>query len=98
MWVDDGFLTKLKQHQIDEIVELHNKWLSQRAISQLKKHSRITVKHYIWEYYEQMIQRAINEHNKLATKSIRFTFFMFWLITIWVILLISYWIYSLINI
>ncbi len=93
-------MSKLKQHQIDEIVELHNKWLSQRAISQLKKHSRITVKHYIGQYYEQMIQRAINEHNKLAKEtsavsSIDFALFLFtFLVFIWGILFL---IYSLIN-
>ncbi len=91
-------MSQLTQIEIDEITTLHNRWLSNRGIAKLKKHSPKTVKKYIAEYYEEVV-RLSNEINreKFPVRVFFINIFLAWLFLIAIIWLAIFGIYTLIN-
>lgn len=81
-------MSRLTWSQIEEIITLHNKGLSQRAISKLKWYGRKTIAKYI-KLYDAVVYPDIRIYSV--------SLFWFWMITIWVILLVGTLIHYLIN-
>lgn len=91
-------MSRLTPSQIEEIVTLHNKWLSQRAIARLKWYGRKTIRKYIEQYYQEIV-RLSNEINreKFPVKVYSINIFLAWLFLIVVIGLALFGVYTLIN-
>lgn len=80
-------MSRLTPSQIEEIVTLHNKWLSQRAIARLKWYGRKTIAKYIKLYPLVFPEVKIYSINM----------FLVWLFLIAVIGLALYGVYEIIN-
>ncbi len=77
----------MNHEEIEFILHLHNMGYSQRAISRMTKHSRLTVRKYIWLY-------------KSVTTPVRvfsINIFLAWLFLITVIALALLGVYEIIN-
>lgn len=90
-------MSQLTQIEIDEIIKLHNRWLSQRAIAETKSHSRVTVRKYIEDYHEKRITEMIEHFNENKPTIISINIFLAWLFLIAVIWLALYGMYEIIN-
>lgn len=90
-------MSQLTPSQIDEIIKLHNRWLSQRAIAETKWHWRKTVKKYIEDYHDKQIIKMIEDFNENKPTIISINIFLAWLFLITVIGLALFGVYTLIN-
>ena len=84
---------KLSEVEKNVIILLHQDEFSERAISRITGHHRKTVKKYIAEYYDELIESIQADPVKIYTINM----LGFWMITIGVIFLMVAGLYHIIN-
>ena len=84
---------KLSEVEKNVIILLHQDEFSERAISRITGHHRNTVKKYIAEYYDELIESIQADPVKIYTINM----LGFWMITIGVIFLMVAGLYHIIN-